>query len=341
MKARLTHSIDFGRRGQKLWSARVAYQGKAVGRGSYGLPVYVSNNGYGPALLLTAGAHGDEFEGPACLWSMIQAGVFDSIKGRVIILPALNPPALDARQRRSPIDGQDMNRSYPGDKSGSPTDLVADFVSTEIVSQVDAVFDLHAGGNGEFICPSIMTLATSNQRLLRRSVGAMHASGLPVMVVTNEFSDHGMLDGEALRQGKVFGCAELGSAATLTVESLANSRTAVMNILCHLGMLESDFRAITWTKSVERLYLRLEDERRILHSPVSGFFLPRCGVGDRVEPGDPIGDLIMVPTSKEPVTIRSPGGGVVYVLAGGGPVATRQQLAVVAEERLDAESLVS
>ena len=43
------------------------------------------------------------------------------IKGRVIILPAANFPAATAGTRLSPVDGENLNRWFPGSADGPPT----------------------------------------------------------------------------------------------------------------------------------------------------------------------------------------------------------------------------
>ena len=55
------------------------------------------------------------------------------IRGRLIIIPALNSPAAMAGRRTSPIDKGNLNRIFPGDAGGSPTWMIADFVERELI----------------------------------------------------------------------------------------------------------------------------------------------------------------------------------------------------------------
>jgi len=50
----------------------------------------------------------------------------EDIQGQVIIVPYLNFPAILAGTRLSPVDGQNMNRSFPGNPDGSMTQQIAD-----------------------------------------------------------------------------------------------------------------------------------------------------------------------------------------------------------------------
>ncbi len=78
------------------------------------IPLTVIRGGDGPTALLTGGNHGDEYEGPLALQQLAWELEPAQVMGRVIILPAMNAPAVAAGTRVSPIDGVNMNRAFPG-----------------------------------------------------------------------------------------------------------------------------------------------------------------------------------------------------------------------------------
>jgi predicted deacylase len=92
------------------------------------------------------GNHGDEYEGPVALLNLARELEPESVSGRIVIIPALNYPAVEAGTRLSPIDGRNMNRTFPGRWDGSVTEMIAHFVQNEILPGVDAVIDMHSGG---------------------------------------------------------------------------------------------------------------------------------------------------------------------------------------------------
>ena len=51
------------------------------------------------------------------------------VQGRIIIIPMLNPPAGQAGTRLSPVDGKNMNRSFPGERNGTLTSMIAHYVT--------------------------------------------------------------------------------------------------------------------------------------------------------------------------------------------------------------------
>mgnify|MGYP002651695757 CR=1 FL=1 len=62
--------------------------------GSVMIPITVARNGDGPTALLTGGSHGDEYEGPIALFDLAATIRAEDVTGRIIIVPAMNYPAL-------------------------------------------------------------------------------------------------------------------------------------------------------------------------------------------------------------------------------------------------------
>ena len=76
----------------------------------------MAKNGEGPTALLTGGNHGDEYEGPIALFDLARTIDPQQIRGRVILVPAMNYPAFQVGKRTSPIDNGNMNRSFLGNR---------------------------------------------------------------------------------------------------------------------------------------------------------------------------------------------------------------------------------
>ena len=77
------------------------------------IPVHVFvGEAEGPTAILQAGIHGDEIAGVHALQEWLEEGV--SIpRGRLLVIPVMNPGAYRARQRKAP-GGLDLNRCFPG-----------------------------------------------------------------------------------------------------------------------------------------------------------------------------------------------------------------------------------
>ena len=112
-------TIDLDAQGKQHGFLRLPYSRDDSAWGSVMIPICVIRNGNGPTALFTGGNHGDEYEGPVALLKLIRALKPEAIQGRVIVMPALNLPALLAGNRVSPVDWKNMSLSFT---SGPPSE---------------------------------------------------------------------------------------------------------------------------------------------------------------------------------------------------------------------------
>src|SRR5215213_10019634 len=70
----------------------------------------------GPILLVTAGLHGDEFEGMVAIPRFVRSLDPRTLAGTVVGLPICNPLAFESQSRQSPpaVDGKNLAREFPG-----------------------------------------------------------------------------------------------------------------------------------------------------------------------------------------------------------------------------------
>jgi uncharacterized protein len=78
------------------------------------LPVHIFDAAEpGPTAIIEAGIHGDEIAGVHALMELLEEEIRPR-RGRLIVIPVMNPPAYRVRQRTRP-GGLDLNRCFPGD----------------------------------------------------------------------------------------------------------------------------------------------------------------------------------------------------------------------------------
>jgi N-alpha-acetyl-L-2,4-diaminobutyrate deacetylase len=117
----VTATVDYDADGVQHGFLRLPHSHDDSAWGALMIPITVIKNGGGPTALLTGGNHGDEYEGPLALFDLANSLATEAIKGRVIIIPAMNYPAFRAGLRTSPIDKGNLNRSFPGSPDGTIT----------------------------------------------------------------------------------------------------------------------------------------------------------------------------------------------------------------------------
>ncbi len=109
------------------------------------LDIYEFGSG-SPRVTFTAGIHGGEVTGIYVAERLIEYFTRNPpCKGSVKILPRCNPTATRCLQRRSPFDGEDLNRIFPGSAQGSLSHRIADAVWRE-TADADYLIDLHCCG---------------------------------------------------------------------------------------------------------------------------------------------------------------------------------------------------
>src|SRR5690606_41464922 len=88
-KSRVWTRVDYdasGKQSDYLW---VSHSSNTSAYGCIPVPIVCISNGAGPTALLTAGNHGDEYEGQVALLRLARELQSDRIRGRVIIIPAV------------------------------------------------------------------------------------------------------------------------------------------------------------------------------------------------------------------------------------------------------------
>ena len=152
----ISATVDFSAEGVQHGFLRLPYSRDDSAWGSVMIPLTVVQNGEGPTALLTGGNHDDEYEGPIALFDLARRLKAEDVSGRVIIVPAMNYPAFLAGTRTSPIDGGNLNRSFPGDPNGTVTEQIAYYIETVLLAQSDFACDMHSGGSSLMYIPSAL-----------------------------------------------------------------------------------------------------------------------------------------------------------------------------------------
>ena len=120
----------------------------------------------GPNLLITAGVHGDEYEGIEAIRRLISEISPDELAGRLTLVPVVNESA-HAMDSRCGEDGLDLARTCPGRIGGSVTERVAAEL-TEQIQKADLYIDLHPRGKAMQLDPLVAHI------LRQYRVGVIH-----------------------------------------------------------------------------------------------------------------------------------------------------------------------
>jgi len=239
MKANpITSTIAFDEDGVHHGHLRLPYSRDDSAWGSVMIPICVIKNGAGPTALLTGANHGDEYEGPLALQDLAYNLKAEDIKGRVIIVPALNYPAFRAATRTSPIDGANMNRIFPGKSDGSVSEKIADYFQHSLIPLADFVLDIHSGGKTLNFVPFAAAHILDDKTQQQACVDSMIAFNAPYSIMLEEIDNVGMYDTAVEEQGKVFLSTELGGGGSASAKTRDIAVQGVRNFLIHAQIID-------------------------------------------------------------------------------------------------------
>ena len=233
-------TVDFDADGVQHGHLKVPYSGDDSAWGAIMIPVTVVKNNVGPTALLTGANHGDEYEGPVALWSLSTALKSKDIRGRVIIVPAMNYPAFKAGKRTSSIDGGNMNRVFPGRADGTITEIIADYFNRVLLPMADYVADMHSGGKTLEFVPFACAHVLEDKHQQARCIAAMEAFNAPYSLMLLELDSAKMYDTAAEKMGKVFIGTELGGGGSASATTVAIAKRGILNLLKHAGILSGE-----------------------------------------------------------------------------------------------------
>lgn len=250
-----------------------------VGQLPSGNPITISTHVFrankpGPTILLLGGVHGDEINGMEIVRQAVQGDMLHQlVSGSVIAIPVLNVYGLINFSREVP-DGKDVNRSFPGTKTGSLAARVAFGLHKHILPLVDVGLDFHTGGRSNYNYPQVRyTLGDENAAALANAFGA------PVRIAYKPIR-------KSLR--KV--ARDKHQVPMLVFEGGENQRYDGLSIQHGLGGIR---RILQYHEMLEEQFEEQEglhfDHSRWTRAPRGGLFQWMKSSGSWVKKGEPIG----------------------------------------------------
>lgn len=254
----------------------------------------------GPSLLIVAGVHGDEHEGPTSLISLWNGLRPEELRGTVVMVPVLNAPAFRAARRWSLEDDVDLNRNFPGEEGGTLTHRIARVFCEEILVEADLVLSMHGWTAGYLVQPYVEFPgrgATS-----AAAYAAARSFGLPLLNPLD--AGPGRLMTVASERGIPLIEVEIGGQGSTLGDRRRLYEAGTRNLLRHLGQIDGEAPSPPAQIHVGR-------SERV--APAGGLLRPEVAVGDRVAEGQTLATLHDL-NLRLLARIAAPATGVVGVL---------------------------
>lgn len=242
------------------------------------LPVLIINGSRpGPRVWLSACHHGDEIGGAVAIFRVCDQIRPEDLAGSIIAVPVSNPSAFQAKQRCSPIDDKDLERTFPGDPNGSYTDRLGSAIHQLVLAHADYLVDLHGGSidlriiDQAFFDHFTPKVKAAN-RALAEAMACEYVCGLPEKEYWGGVGLQCLLVGEH----------GIPSVLSESIDPQSHYND-ITNILIHLKMLSGQ---LTPKKKIYQKTIHL------LLATHSGIFVPTVDLYDRVKKGDPLARIV-------------------------------------------------
>lgn len=196
------------------------------------LPVLlIRGSAPGRTLVVTAGVHGDEFEGVRTILELYAEIDPAGLAGTLIAVPVANPPAFWNGSRTSPVDHANLARTFPGNRHGSASEIIAYHLGRSIIACADFYVDLHSAGV-KLLMPSMVGYDASDPRSCEAALafGAPVIWGHPTMKPGRTLSFAGS-------RGIPWLYTEARGAGRIDPGDLLMFKNGLLNLMRHLGML--------------------------------------------------------------------------------------------------------
>ncbi len=232
----------------------------------------------GPTVLITAGIHGDEVNGVEIVRQIISKGINKPKKGTIICIPVINVFGFIHMDREFP-DGRDLNRVFPGAKTGSLASRVAHKLMTEIVPHADLILDFHTGGADRFNAAQIRII--KNDIVLDELAQVF---GAPIIYYTKNLKKS--FRNTCYKLGIPMLLFEGGKSFNIDNTVTNTGVNGTKRILNHLGMLNRNFKVSKPKKNCIKIL-----DSKWIRANHSGMFKATVDVNTVVKKGDVLGHI--------------------------------------------------
>jgi uncharacterized protein len=254
-----------------------------VGVATLELPVVIVHGSRpGPRVSVTAGIHGAEYVSIAALREVALGLDPSSVEGSLVAVLTASPAAFVARSIYvNPLDGLNLNRQFPGDGEGSPTQRLAQWLTTNVIAGSDVFVDMHCGDMNEALVSFTGIEETGDPSVDARSRELAEAYGLRYLLIG---PSPGTTTTAAAAMGIPAVLGEVGGQGRWPRDDVALHAAGLRRLLRVAGVIDAAPEAPAHRTEV----LPTEAWMR---ATTSGYWHPAVEVGDWIPAGTVVGEV--------------------------------------------------
>ena len=299
------------------------------------LPLHVvTGREPGPTLGIVTNTHGDEFLPSTAIRTLLDTLDAATLKGRLALISVANPLAMANFGRQTPEQHgrTDLHEVYPGNARGNTTQMIAATITEHVIRHADALIDFHSGGSGGRLQARVDYNSQANGEVKQRSLTLARAFGQP-FVHENEFA------GAASHYANSIGIPafnpEMGGSYLGPENTALYQRQAIdglNNVMAALGMLPE-----AAANPPRQIHFDTKARREIRPKQsgyLESFFERADQLGQRIEAGTRLGQVVDLHTLRVIETLTAPVDGYLFFSRYSGVVGSGTQAFAIADATL-------
>ena len=235
----------------------------------------------GKIAVITGGTHGGEYPGIEASIRLAKEIMPEDVSGGIVITHPVNTPAFFAKlQYYGPHDGKNLNRMYPGLATGTVSQKIAYFVTSQMFSKADLYMDLHGGDIHEDLIPFVIYPSVGTDAVTKESIALAKATG--IKYICGSASENGTI-GAAAKMGVPGFLGEIGASGMWCEQEVKDYTTGVRSALAYAGILKGEV--------IEHPEVTMLGKMVGSISSFDGCWYPSIRKGDMIKAGDKIGEV--------------------------------------------------
>lgn len=236
----------------------------------------------GPRVAVTGGIHGAEYVAIEAARRLGMSVDPAAVQGSLVVVPISNTTSFEARAiYTSGLDTNNLNRVFPGNPRGDPSEILADWLFRRIIEPSQYYIDMHGGDMIEALVPFVLAPRYDDPQLDETALAMARACGIRRII-------HGDVAGSTCGAAAAAGIpailAEIGGQGVWSEDEVTAHMGSTQRVLQHLGVVDG----APTGGSTGQVY----DVFAWMRASVSGLFHPAVGVGERVQEGQHVGVIV-------------------------------------------------
>lgn len=237
----------------------------------------------GPVLWVQGCVHGTEVGGSVALARFLRGLPLKEMRGTIVAVLLANPSAFRAFDRNTPLDGENLNRVFPGAAAAGHTAQMADCLMQRALAMADAVIDLHSGGDRSIV-PFYALYRDDGSKASRAAARLAHSAATPDVWGSKDAWLGGAMISQLTARGIPGLIIECGGGAQVPQAHLDHFEAALRGVSQALGIVPG-------APPVQPAYRHM-DTAELVHSTQGGLFVPEVQAGECVSAGQVLGRIL-------------------------------------------------